>query len=400
MCAGQSSFAQTEEEDDSEVETHTVIDQAPIGSARADAMGGAISPIADDLDATFHNPAGIGGVGMGKTKMPWVRKLYFPHLSASANKNTQNLNEAFKEQGGTDPANGQAIVDAEAGARQYARATFVSGLVLGRTILVPFNDYQMAAVSQGDDQIDTHYRSASGVGAGFSVTDEKNTFSLGYFGYTMAVKDMQGSLNYLDLIDTELRKEAMSANTSKYSGAGHNAGMSWRLAKKGAPTLAVVMKNIGDTVLKKTGGPEESTADTADPDDPDAPLTTTEGFEIPENLTYKSDLTVGFGVSPSVGKSGNFHWVLEAGNINNSEVAIAEKFRTGMEYSLWGGTGSYAALALRAGYNHAGPSGGVFLNMGLIYLEASSYSVDIGVDNEKVVEQRATATFGINVGDF
>ncbi len=370
-------------------------------------MGGAISTVADDLDATFANPAGIGGLGMGKRKMPFIRKLYFPHTSGSANFNTKSLNKAFKEQSGQeDTAVGQSIIDAAEGKRQYGRVSAVTGLVLGRSIYVPFADYQVATVSQGNGLVDTHYRSMTGMGAGFSAQDPGGVFSIGYFGYAAAVKQLKGSLSYLEMVDITARKEAFSNYTNEYSGVGHNLGMVWRIAKSGKPTLSLVAQDLGDTTLGLNGElktaaqpslPEtddETTTEVADS------TTATSEFEIEEEIVYRRNTTIGFSLSPPLGKSSHINWVIEATHLDEKDMAMDKKLRTGLEYNIWGATGSYAAVSLRAGYNSAGGSAGAYLNLGIINFEASSYAIDIGVDNKKVIERRMTGTIGINVGEF
>jgi hypothetical protein len=87
---------ETDTTEPSEDATQTRIEEAPFLSPRAAGMGGALSPLADDLDAAFHNPAGIGGLGWGKTKPPYVRKLWFPHVGIGANENSAKLYKSSK----------------------------------------------------------------------------------------------------------------------------------------------------------------------------------------------------------------------------------------------------------------------------------------------------------------
>src|SRR5690606_35929437 len=121
------------------------------------------------------------GLGWGKTKPPFIRKLWFPLVGAGANENSASLYKEFKAKGATsDSAVGQAVLDAESGKRQYARLGIASGGVFGRTLVLPFSDTQIAAVSKGDGTIDTRYRSMSGLGFGFSAQDSAGRLSLGY----------------------------------------------------------------------------------------------------------------------------------------------------------------------------------------------------------------------------
>lgn len=354
----------------------SVIDEDPIPSPRGAGMANALSTTSDDLDAAFHNPAGIGGLNLNKKSNNWVRKLYFPWSSISANRNSSELYQDVKKEGGsTDSTIGKAIIDAHAGERQYARASVVAGMVIGRTMVVPFTDMQVAATSHGEGSnlVDMRYASTAGVGAGFSAQDKDGRFSLGYFGYTAKRAETYGTFLYDDVIDAERRKEVIKDNTVNYTGTGHNAGFIWKMGKNASPSLGVAMKNAGDTKFKAQKGGED--------------------------LVVKQDLSVGFSVSPQLGKASWANLVLEATDLTEPEVSLVEKYRLGTELLL-DGFGSYATFGLRAGYQYAGPSAGFSLNLGLVGLEASVYSVDVGAGNEKVPEQRGVVAIYVNVADF
>jgi hypothetical protein len=364
--------------DDGAPNVHTVIDEAPFASARAAGLGGALVTTADDMDAAFKNPAGIGGLGLGKKdNKSWIRKLWFPLVSVEANANSKALYDEAKASGATtDSTIGRASLDAHAGERQFARAGFALGFVLSRTMVLPFNDLQVAAVGNGDDEgtIDVRYRALSGVGAGFSAQDPNGTFSLGYFGYGASRTDVTTTMTFAEVIDADLRTAALKENTNKSTGVGHNVGFVWRLAKAAAPTLGVSVKDAGDTRFKaKTEGEED--------------------------VVQKQDLTMGFSLAPTLGKAGTLTVTLEAGRLTDDEISFTKKYRAGVEWTLWG-SGSYAALALRGGYNAAGGAGGLLLNLGLVGFEGAMQSVDIGVGNDRVIEQRFTATTFVNVAEF
>lgn len=354
----------------------SVIDEDPIPSPRGAGMADALSTSSDDLDAAFHNPAGIGGLNVNKKNNNWVRKLYFPWVAVGVNKNSQNLYKEVKSEGGTnDSTIGKAIVDASAGERQYARANMTLGMVFGRTMIVPFNDIQVAAASQGggSDLVDLRYASTSGVGYGFSAQDKEGKISLGYFGYAANRSETTGTFLYDDIIDSTQRKQIIADDTTKYSATGHNVGLIWKLGKAGSPTLGIAVKNAGDTKFKaKAGG---------------------------EDKVLKENATVGFSVSPMLGKTSWWNFVLEAANLTDQDVTLLKKYRFGTEMVL-GGFGSYATFGLRGGYSYAGGAGGLSLNLGLIGLEAGVYSVDVGAGNQRVPEQRGVASLYVNVADF
>jgi hypothetical protein len=359
-----------------EAEEQTVVDESPIGSARAAAMGGAIITSADNLDAAVHNPAGIGGLDLKGRNPPWIRKLYFPWIGFAANQNSTQLQKEFKSEGGSgDSTVGKALIDAEAGKRQYGRVSAGVGMVFGRLLVFPYYDNQVAAVpvGGGSDMIDLHQRTTSGLLFGTSVQTDDERFSLGYSGYTASRSEVDGMFTYDEINSPELRKAATAERTTKSTALGHNAGFVWRMGKKAAPTFGVAMKNVGGTEFK-------SQDDT-------------------ESVKLEQDLSAGFSLSPSVGKTGAFHFSLQADRLSDADVSMVKKYRVGLELSL-GGRGSYALFALRAGYNDAGASAGTTLSLGLIGLDAAMQSVDIGAGNHKVVERRVTGSIYVNVAEF
>jgi len=355
-------------------ETNTVLDKNPIGTARSASLSESLGAVADDLDALIFNPAGIGGSHQSK-KIPFIRKLYFPHISLFANKDSLKLNQEFRREGAAnDGAIGQALVDAHAGKRQYGRISSVVGLVFGRLIAVPYHDIQVAAVSQGNgsDLVDMRYRSQSGIGYGFSVMDTSETFALGYSGYIAQRSEIYGSFLYAEMIDKSARKQILKDNTTKSTATAHNVGMTWQLAKTASPKLTLVMRDIGNTNFKKN--------DETDP------------------IVYKQDLNAGFSLGNAPGKSQYFTYMLEAGRLLDDEITIPKKLKTSMEWT-YDGSGTYARLGAHAGYTFAGPSAGLSINIGIVSMTAGFYSVDIGTGNDKLTEGRYTGTFNVNVAE-
>ena len=332
---------------------NSVIDEDPLPSVRAQGMGGALTTVADNVDAAFHNPGGIGGLGPVKDDAPWVRKLYFPAISASANSNATSLVSDLRNNGAySDAVVGKAAVDSRANLRQFGRVNIATGIVVKRVMVIPFSDTQIAAVPRGKETniLDTHYRNMSGVGYGFSVQDPSRRMSLGYFGYNAARKEVLGPLAYDQLIDSGQRNATVAASSSNYVGHGDNAGFIWKLGSLAAPTLGVNSKNIGGTRFYGRGGASD--------------------------LIVSQQSSVGFSLSPRLASSGVANFVMKIDQLENKSLALNQKYSLGAEMLL-GGIGSFATFGARAGYNYAGPSAGINLNLGLISCEASTYAVDL-----------------------
>jgi len=378
-----SAFASEHDSENPEEKIKTVLDQSPFLSARAAGMGGALSTLADGIHAPFYNPAGIGGIHWEKTRPPIIRQLHFPYVAAGANEATASLNKEFRDQGGTgDKGVGSAIVDANAGKRQYGRASALVSMVMSRIMLVQYYDTQMAAFRKetGDDDqtpIRMSYRSQSGSGAGVSFTDSKETLYLGAFTSLVQRSQLDGSFSYNDLVRSDDRKANLKPNLLKYTGTQTNIGMIWKLGKWGRPALALVNKNAGGSRFSMRG----------DKNGVDPSL---------HRIVEKENLTMGFSLSPRIGKTGAFNFIIEGQHLTDKEVALNKKFRTAMEMTL-GGFGSEGIFGVRAGYNLAGASFGLNLNLGLVQFEAASHAEDIGTGNRHFVERRNVAVFSVNV---
>jgi hypothetical protein len=362
------------------IDTETILDPSPFSSCRASGMGGALSTVADDLDALYYNPAGIGGLGFKpqKDKLPAVRGIIFPYASGSINENARSTQRKFKANGAqSDASAGAAILDANTGKRQYARASFIPmGFLVGRTAAVPIIDHQIAAASVAGSpgQVKMRYRTISGVMLGSSIADNGNRFSLGVSRLVGTLEETAGTFAYVDMVDVDKRKEILKANRKTYNSNSTNVGMMMRIPKSVTPTLSIVARNVGNS---------ENPA--KDPSQ--------------KPLVYQEDLTAGFSISPDIGKIGRFNLVLESGFLTQKHMAGKKKMRGGLELLLGGDTGK-SLFGLRFGGNNAGGSAGMHLNIGLIGVEAEVHAIDVGIDNDRVIERRASGTFYINVASF
>jgi hypothetical protein len=105
-------------------------------------------------------------------------------------------------------------------------------------------------------------------------------------------------------------------------------------------------------------------------------------------------------MSPRFASSGTANVAVKIDQLENKSLSLNQKYSLGAEMLL-GGIGSFATFGARAGYNYAGPSAGINLNLGLISCEASTYAVDLAATSAaRVTEQRLSATVYINVAEF
>lgn len=363
--------------DEPTVQEKTVLHENLYTSARAAGMGGALGAIADGMDAAYYNPAGIGGLHRGKkSSKKEFRFLGFPYTGVAVNQNSVALNGEFSNQTSTGnvPLTSLAVLEANAGKRQYARASMVPGVIYSRFMVASIYDFQVAAVPEagGTGIIKTKQQVSSGVGVGFSATDPGGRLYIGAFAASLNRSITEGDFTFGDFVDPIQRKETLSQNKKKYSGVTSNVGLLWRISKKGNSSIGIVSRNSGGTVY--------SPADSSN--DP---------IEIEENLVLS------FSVAPRLGKWGYFAFVLEAEKLTDPETTIGKKIKSGMEFTLGSLFGSESAFGIRLGGNSAGASGGIHANVGLIGLQVASYAEDIGTDNKAIIDRRHVAIFSVNV---
>lgn len=375
-----------EEDVVTEKDIKTVLDQSPFISVRAMGMAGAISTLADGIHAPYYNPAGIGGIHWGKDRPPMIRQFHFPYIGFGANENAQDLNQEFKDQeGAKDRAVGRAIVDAHNGERQFVRSSALLSFVVSRFMMVSFADLQFAGfrrdrseIEPGDEQnISAAYRSQYGQGLGWSVTDSKGRFYLGAYSSYVTKEEFIGDFTYDQFVRKGDRKESLNPSINKYQGFASNIGMLWVLGGYGRPAISLVSKNVGSSkfeLVNKSGEIQPDRIKIVDPE----------------------NLTIGFSISPRVGRTGALNLIWEGHHLTEKEMSLNKKFRFAAELTL-GGFGSEGIFGLRAGHNFSGPSAGLSLNLGLVQLEAATHTEDIGIGNHRAVEKRNFFVFSTNV---
>ncbi len=360
----------------------TVLDENSFPSARAAALGGSITSLADDFDAAGQNPAGIGGFGFGKnSKIPFHRKAYFPHISLGANANTYSLHRsASAGDAANDPALAKSLIGAAEGKRQFFRNHISLGVVAGRFILLPYFDQQLAAVGDADENgnvssISMRYRTRSGYAFGGSFTDPAGLLSIGFLSNNITQTDVEGAANYDQIIEKSQRNAFIDGNSAKYSATDNSAGLMWRISEKFSPTLGIALHHVSGTRFKAITSNEES-------------------------YTLDQDMTIGFSITPKNAGVVRVSLCLEADRLLQDKVTVAKKLHSGVELRFGGMPGSYAGAALRLGYESAGPSMGLFVNGGLLNVEISSRAVDIGTGNDRLIERRLNGTAYVNVAEF
>jgi hypothetical protein len=358
----------------------TILDPSPFITGRAAGLGGALSTLADGHDAVYFNPAGIGNSDLKRKgkNATLIDSFFFPYAGVSLNDNAKRTRAQLNaQQAQNDAQTGAAILDANGGERQYARASLIPlGLTLGRTIILPVVDHQMAAVPVGEQsgQVKLRYRSYTGVILGGSISDRSQRLSLGVSQSFGTIEETFGTFQYSDMVDSYQRKKILKDNRKTYAAKGLTVGGTLRIPRAFHPAFSLVARNMGNTANTATS-------------------------EADKPLVYEEDLTAGFSVSPILGRYGCINLIFEASHLTQNDMAARKKVRGGVELLL-GGEDSKSLLGVRAGGNDGGWSAGVHFNLGLISVAAETHAVDVGLDNNRLIERRTSGVVFIDLGSI
>jgi hypothetical protein len=343
-------------------DARTALDDAPFTLVRSSAVSGANTSSTVGLESVYQNPAAIGSTP-GFTPPGAIRQLQFPFAAISVNANTRELRNDFSTQGGAShSAIGQAIVNAHAGRRQFARASIVPNIVMQRVAVVPFLDQQLAAVpTNQDDLVDVQSRTTAGFGVGSSVSDEGERLSLGVFLSHVQTTEIKGMVPYADMVVADRRSQALSDLTRRYSGVRSNIGLQYRPRKDDLLTFAVVARDVGQSTLSSSNSDD--------------------------TLVFKENLGIGMTFQPKSRANFSYLVTIQADALTQMDLAVIRKPRLAAEvfYSL---DGRRPLLSLSAGASYAGASLGMNLDFGLLAFQISSYATDVGIGNNRLIERR------------
>jgi hypothetical protein len=355
----------------------TVYDNAPWISARAAGMSEAVDPIANGMEAPYYNPAAIGGLHY-KQERPAVSQLYFPYLGLAFNRSSQSLNQALRNGEDLDDSSvANELLQAYNGEHPYARLSLLPAITLYRMFLGYTYDVRaMSTPHETDsDLLEVNYREQSGPVFGTSFASKNRSFHMGISAQYLTRKVTQGAFPLATVNDASSRRKSFRDSQEKYVGVPVHVGALWTGFYKWRPSVSLVARNVtGPTLQSK---------------DPEA-----------AKHSLKEDVTLGFALSPNIGKWGMLNVVLEGNQLTQKSIPSKDKLRFGTELTFGNAFGAESGFSLRSGYSFAGISYGLGANLGMFGLQAASFVEDIGADASRVLERRSVINLGINIADY
>jgi hypothetical protein len=334
-------------------ETRTTPPKDNYRSTRATGMGGIGIAVADDGDAIFQNPAGIGRED-GSNSKNTLRGLTMPNATVGVNKYTMGLVNTYRNSEDRDTAiketliasNNKEVIYGYFSAFPYITISrFQLGFLLngwGEGSLYEYGKPQKSEFASAseplvyDKKISAYGFSQTAIVAGFSIPYGKSGFSLGVTG--------RGSLRGTIKREFEANKGVAAKSSQKYSselnssrGLAGDVGMLYVGRQKAKPSVGLVVKDVADTYYRPVGK---------------------------KSVTERDEMNIGLGASirPPMGKSSSILFSAEVQRINDSRLTMRDRVKMGTEVGF-GSTEGNAPFAIRAGYNLRSPSVGVGLDL-------------------------------------
>lgn len=355
-----------------------MIDRAPMVSARGGGMARALSTLADSNDALYHNPAGLGGANDSQNppSKSWIRQFHFPWVGTALNADTLNFYQDLQAGGIAQSSEfAPAVIGSYAGRRQYARFSFFPNFGLGRSVIGPLVDEQVAVVpvESESDQVVLHERTTTGFVMGTGFADRQGRLYLGYTLMSLTRADTVGQFDFNDIAGPEGRDNIEAESKTTRSGLSHNVGLIWQIAEKMRPRLGVVIRDVANTSYTVSSGNGENESD-------------------------PQDVTIGMSMSPRLGNFGSMSMILQGSRLTDADTATNKKVAIGWELLAPRFSGQ-SLFGLRLGYNLAGLSFGTHVDVGIVHVSVASEAHDVGLNNKHTVDRRYVLAACVNLGE-
>lgn len=366
FASSQAVIAQSYSEEDKVLDYDPFLSPSSLGQSSADIYS------AKGFSALSSNPAGIGEDGPSSS---YIQHFYLLRTAVQANQNSFELLGDMSSKGGSGDLDiGRALINAQAGKRQFARYQVSTSLGFGNMIFTPIYDNQMAARAVGNDTdlMDIHFKESSGMAFGAGFGGKNSRFRLGASTSVLTSKDTQGQFTYSSLVSSEERPKITKDATVNYSSAPINIGGKFLINPKWQAHTAVVIKDFGGTKYKSSKP------------------------ELRSSFSRDQNLLLGFGLSPKMGRYVESNFNIQGENLESKTISVKKRLSFGCSFSFFG-SGEDAPFSVQTGVRDSGISFGSSLNFGLIVFQYSNHAEDIGIDNKRVIERQQSAVFLVNL---
>jgi hypothetical protein len=347
--------------------------------ARPLGMGDAFVAVADDENAIFHNPAGIGSNNLKSKSI--LKSASFPNISFSSNSFTSDLLvNYFNSYEYPSSIINKAVTNRDSSNIVFTRLSLFPNVVIGRLqlgVLVDsyvngyttiLNSTQTSAYSTSitpltyDRTFTLISRDQYGPVIGFSYPFSRRIIlGLGSRFMQRSTKMNTIEANQYGAIDAS--NKASDKNVNFTYGFAFDTGIILPIQDSINTKIAFSFLDVGDTTYKAAS----STSN---------------------NEVEKMNIKGGLSISPEISKNVGTIFSIEEERINDPRVDDRNKLRAGCEFSFGEKTGANAPFSARLGYGMQTFSAGMSIYILFANLEIATYGESVPINNGYVIDRR------------
>lgn len=334
---------------------------------RPAAMGQAFTAVADDQNALYYNPAGLGRLEQ------WSLEVISPILGINSNI-TENASDIQDILGGGSSSQKDAIekigpvIETISGENNYFRAGLAPYFVMPRFGVAGYAQVESEIVPHGQavpSIIDFDFTGDTDLRMGYAHNFFGKKLSVGAsVAYKERVQVLLEEFSLFDLTEISKTKDKQDELIKKYLragwGVGVDTGILFTPVATWSPTLGVSILNVGDVSFRK-GGPLSGLVDE-----------NAKGSSgLPSNLPQS--VNMGVSVTPAFG-----NWITRASfdyRDINLPLPASQKPALGVE---GGWRGKYVSALAQGGLAEGYLSGGFEVRLMLVNIRYATYKTERG----------------------
>jgi hypothetical protein len=364
-----------------------IIPPLPIAlSSRPLGMGGAFVGVADDENAIFSNPAGVGFIDPRNKTKDFVKSASFPGLSVASNSYTYNLiNHYFNPF--THPKNiiDLSVQNINKSDIIFSRFSFFPNIVFDFAqfgILVDshlsgyttkLNSPQTSAFSTTtyDREFSIVRRDQIGLIGGFSLPIFEH-FIIGFGARYLQRKTIINTIEADNNGTINESYQNIENNANYTKGTAFDLGIIVPFQHFLRSKIGVSLLDIGDTIYKSAKS-------------------------LSKDEIEKMNIKAGLSINPSISKNIGATVSIEQERINDSRLNFRNKIRAGCELSFGSFNGSNAPFSVRIGYGMQSVSAGVSVNLFFADIDFSTYREQVATADGFITDRRYVAKISVSL---
>lgn len=369
-------------------------------------MGGAFTAVANDENAIWTNPAGIGRTRKARSRETFnITKV--PNIIAGANSEARNFYQGFKSAQDKSVESIVTSMDDLGNKPFWARAAMfpVTLFDIGRNAPMALGMYSNTTtkvVISKETPEEARVEAVSDFGSvvTFGLTDNSNRFNIGLQFRPVWRYAYEDRIPSEDIVNRDAMKSRMSDGANKSQGLGVDFGLMYTIADFWYPTIGISALNLPTGCRKDYLNPFTETRQTVC----GTKYSGNFGNEDALSTVDPTDIRLGVSITPRLGRKLAMRFALDvhhlpvgtpAQSYGLQGIEVSKLIHSGVEF-FTGNPLMPSPFSLRAGYSQGFVTTGASLNLSFINLEFAYYGRDVSSSATPIEDRRYLGSFSFD----